>query len=455
VAKADKLEKYAHIEDKMRRTLAAMMDSVDEGVGRVVCELEKTGQTRRTLIFFLSDNGGPTHQNGSRNDPFSGLKGDVFEGGIRVPFIASWPGRIPAGQVLSAPVVSLDILPTALSAAGAEKIPAVHEGVNLLPWLEKKASAPEAKRFWLWCNKSVVRIGDLKETRNGNDVKAIDGTVVPGHIFSDLSKNPQELEAKELRNPEQRQMLANELDAWLRQLEADQKVMTPPEPPLKKAEKPALLRLESPAAGTRGDWVVCAAEPKVAFAGEQIQLTGSGNGQPVAVYLPIAPVELQNGQTLRVSATVSTSRSEPRESDIRLAVLQADGRITAESARQALPMRGYHFAAPAGGKTSGIRAARVEQTARPEMFFNAPKASRPVGTLKLAESVSSAPKIWVVELTRRNDRLFLSGRLGGEVSAQPVELGGDFFSFNAIGLACCYSPGEVLTISNVSVAVSR
>ena len=230
VAKTEKLPKYAHIQDDLRRRLAAMMDSLDEGVGLVLDELERTGQASRTLVFYLSDNGGPTHQSASRNDPFSGRKGDVHEGGIRVPFIAAWPGTIPAGQVVSDPVISLDILPTALAAAGVEKIPPIHEGKNLLPWLQGEAACAERALHWRWCHKRAVRIGTLKETRNGNDVQSIDGTTVPGHVFSDLKDNPQELAAQGLQSPETRQMLSAAMDEWQRRLEEDQKTLTPPEP---------------------------------------------------------------------------------------------------------------------------------------------------------------------------------------------------------------------------------
>ena len=227
VAREDKLQKYTSIDDKMRRQLAAMMDSVDEGVGHVLAELEKTGQTRETLIFFLSDNGGPTDKNGSRNNPLSGKKGDVHEGGIRVPFIMSWPGTIPSGQVLSGPVISLDILPTSLAAAGAETLPAIHDGKNLLPWLKGDAACPNEELFWFWRSKAAIRIGSLKETRNGNDVKAVDGTTIPGNIFADLAENPQELPSKAIVSPEKKQMLASRLDQWLAEVKKDQAVLTP------------------------------------------------------------------------------------------------------------------------------------------------------------------------------------------------------------------------------------
>ncbi len=88
---------------------------------------------------------------------------------------------------------------------------------------------------------------DLK-TPNIDALAASDGTVVPAKVFSNLRETPGEIPAKALQNPEQKQMLANELDAWLRQLEADQKTMPPPEPPLTKMKKPAVLTVSNVAA---------------------------------------------------------------------------------------------------------------------------------------------------------------------------------------------------------------
>jgi arylsulfatase A-like enzyme len=228
VARVDKLEKYAHIEHRGRRQLIAMMDSLDEGVGQVLDALVETGQLQNTLVWFLSDNGAPSHHNHSRNDPFSGRKGDMHEGGIRVPFLVSWPGTIPAGQVLDEPAIALDILRTSLAAAGIEA-PPVHDGANLLPWLKGECANPNQELFWTWRSKAAVRAGTLKETRNGNDVRAVDGTVVPGHIFADLAANPRELPAQEMECPEKRAMLAAKLDQWLESVQSDQQQLTPQE----------------------------------------------------------------------------------------------------------------------------------------------------------------------------------------------------------------------------------
>ena len=113
--------RYAHIPDKKRRIYAAMVDVMDRGIGDVVAALEKHGIRENTLLFFLSDNGGPqsspgkpTNWNGSSNTPFRGGKGNMYDGGVHVPFILSWPARIAGGQTYEAPVHALDIAATAV-----------------------------------------------------------------------------------------------------------------------------------------------------------------------------------------------------------------------------------------------------------------------------------------------------------------------------------------------------
>jgi arylsulfatase A-like enzyme len=226
-AKPELLRQYAHIPNNLRRTFVAMMHSLDEGVGEVLDALVATGQLQNTLVWFLSDNGAPTHQNASRNNPFSGRKGDIHEGGIRVPFIVSWPAVIPGKQVLGDPVMALDILPTSIAAAGAKSIPEVYDGENLMPWLSGATDCgPNAELFWRFVNRSAVRIGDLKETRNGPDVRAVDGSTVPGHIFVNLRENPAELPEMALQCPESRKILETSLDNWIRRQESDQQHMT-------------------------------------------------------------------------------------------------------------------------------------------------------------------------------------------------------------------------------------
>ena len=123
----DRLAKFPDIADKKRRKYAAMLLAMDEAIGRVRQELVAAGLVENTLVFFLSDNGGPTMPgttiNASRNTPLRGSKRTTLEGGIRVPFVISWPGHLEPG-VYAQPVIQLDATATALAAAGVETPPA-------------------------------------------------------------------------------------------------------------------------------------------------------------------------------------------------------------------------------------------------------------------------------------------------------------------------------------------
>jgi arylsulfatase A-like enzyme len=128
--------------------------TVDEAVGRVLAALDSSAQRQRTLVFFFSDNGGPMtkrNANASNNTPLRGQKGDVFEGGIRVPFLVSWPGRIEAGRSYDLPVSSLDVFPTALAAAKSKrdaKLPPL-DGVDLVPFLTgANRGVPHPILYW-------------------------------------------------------------------------------------------------------------------------------------------------------------------------------------------------------------------------------------------------------------------------------------------------------------------
>ncbi len=227
VAKKGKMAKYAHLTGT-RRVLAAMMDSVDEGVGKVVSEIRATGQEANTMVWFLSDNGGETPHNGSVNGPLAGRKGHLFEGGIRVPFIVAFPGTLPAGQVESEPISSLDILPTSMALAGAYSIPEIYDGHNVLPWLQGQSDCPSKELFWSFWGNFALRMGDYKQVRsNRTDVKTVDGRAVPGHFASNIRENPGEDPDFPLESPERLKLLNERLDQRIAQLRADQKVLKP------------------------------------------------------------------------------------------------------------------------------------------------------------------------------------------------------------------------------------
>jgi arylsulfatase A-like enzyme len=128
------LERFPLLTGK-RKIYAAMVSAVDDGVGRVMAELKTQGIDNHTLVFFLSDNGGRSGV--ANNGPLRGLKGRTYEGGVRVPFAARWPGHLPSGIEYPHPVSSLDIHATALALAGvADQFADRTEGVNLMPFVD-------------------------------------------------------------------------------------------------------------------------------------------------------------------------------------------------------------------------------------------------------------------------------------------------------------------------------
>ncbi len=175
-AKEEDLKRFAHIKDELRRTTLAMIACMDDNVGRMLDVLKEEKLEKNTLIFFLSDNGGYP-DNGSLNAPYSGGKSQMLEGGIHVPFIMQWKGTLPAAKVYEEPVISLDILPTTLAAAGGEIRPEWQfDGVNLLPFiLGKEEGAPHEALFWrynAWSSRPeldgwAIREGDWMLVRNG------------------------------------------------------------------------------------------------------------------------------------------------------------------------------------------------------------------------------------------------------------------------------------------------
>lgn len=159
------LDRFATIEDPLRRTYAAMVSAVDDGVGRVLDALDDLKLADNTLVFFLSDNGGASN-NGSINDPLRANKGTIYEGGMRVPFAFRWPGKVPAGIDFDHPVSSMDILGTMADLTGVE-IAADRplDGVSLMPYLSgEKQGAPHEVLFWQMFDKghSAMRSGDDK-----------------------------------------------------------------------------------------------------------------------------------------------------------------------------------------------------------------------------------------------------------------------------------------------------
>ncbi len=161
------LELFKHIEDVRRRTYAAMVYRLDVNVGRIIKTLKEEGLEGKTLVVFISDNGGPVDQNASINAPLNGQKGILLEGGIRVPFIMKWPGKLPAGVIYENPVISLDFAPTFIAAAGGQVSEDDNmDGVNLIPWLTgQREGKPHNSFNWRFTISAAVRDGDWKLIR--------------------------------------------------------------------------------------------------------------------------------------------------------------------------------------------------------------------------------------------------------------------------------------------------
>lgn len=165
-----RLKKFASIEDKTRRTYAAMMSAMDDAIGLVLAQLKDAGLEKNTLVCFISDNGGPTMPgvtvNGSVNLPLRGSKRTTLEGGIRVPYVISWPGTLEPGK-FEHPAIQLDLHATALAVAGVKATPEMKlDGVNLLPHLSgEMKTPPHDALYWRFGPQTAIRAGDYKLVR--------------------------------------------------------------------------------------------------------------------------------------------------------------------------------------------------------------------------------------------------------------------------------------------------
>lgn len=181
-------------------TYAKMMMNMDANIGRILAALEEQGMTQDTIVMFTSDNGGERYSN---TWPLSGYKGELLEGGIRVPMIVRWPGRIPAGSVSEQVFISMDTVPTFVAAAGG-KAPAIMDGMNILPQMLGEAPV---KRTLFWRmragDQAAVRDGDWKYLRLGGKE----------HLF-DVRKDPRERAQQKDVHPEIMAALKARWEEW-------------------------------------------------------------------------------------------------------------------------------------------------------------------------------------------------------------------------------------------------
>ncbi|BAK67182.1 putative arylsulfatase [Sphingobium sp. SYK-6] len=184
-------------------TFAKMVQALDKGVGKVLAALEAQGMTQDTIVVFTSDNGGERF---SKVWPFDGMKGDLLEGGIRVPMMMRWPGKIPAGSRSAQIAMTMDYMPTFLATAGGSADPAFpSDGINLMPAaLGQSAPAPRTV-FWRY------KAGEQAAARSG-DWKMLS---VNGHEYLfNLADDKQERANLKDSNPELFSKLKDEWRAW-------------------------------------------------------------------------------------------------------------------------------------------------------------------------------------------------------------------------------------------------
>jgi arylsulfatase A-like enzyme len=162
----EEMTKIPGVKPQARSVYAAMTNEFDKGVGALIKTLERLNLTENTIVWFLSDNGGMKRT--SDNRPLKGAKWSSYEGGLRVPFVVSWPGKIKPGTVFNAPVTSLDIGATSVALAGGELSKAELDGKNITPYITNKTKeAPHKELFWRIGrnykeNSGVLRVGDYK-----------------------------------------------------------------------------------------------------------------------------------------------------------------------------------------------------------------------------------------------------------------------------------------------------
>lgn len=159
-------DQYAHIQSPKKRIYYAMIHALDDAVGSIMNNLKELGLEENTLVVFLSDNGGATYTGAADNSPLKGGKFTNFEGGIRVPFMMQWKGKLPAGMVYEPPVSALDIFATTAQVAQLQ-LPEDREfdGVNLLPYLLDSAyqnQVPHPALYWRSAYHKAIRKGPWK-----------------------------------------------------------------------------------------------------------------------------------------------------------------------------------------------------------------------------------------------------------------------------------------------------
>jgi arylsulfatase A-like enzyme len=195
------LKQYSEDATANRTKYMAMVTCMDEAIGEIMARLRTLGLEKDTLVLFFADNGGTKVGD---NGPLRGFKGQMFEGGLRVPFLARWPGQLPAGRVSDDFLTSLEVFPTLARVAGAEPPKdVILDGFEMLPVLQGMQVSPRKEVFWQRRSDRAARVGQYKWVESASGSGLFD-------LSSDLG------EQRDLRRdrPDVLKQVQNRWSAW-------------------------------------------------------------------------------------------------------------------------------------------------------------------------------------------------------------------------------------------------
>ena len=229
VARAKFLKMYEHL-PMPRRVAAALCAEADDSVGQIMTHLRERGLLNNTLIFFASDNGAASPskrgEGGSSNAPYREYKTSLFEGGIRLPGIVSWPGKVPAGVVSDQPVIGMDIFATAAEAMGAE-VPQDRtiDGRSWFPLFKNPNATIHDAIFFEWAGQYAVRSGKWKYVQNGfynmETSRKNRATGADAVYLSDVTADPGEHKNLRAQFPEVADRLGKLHEQWRAEIAKD------------------------------------------------------------------------------------------------------------------------------------------------------------------------------------------------------------------------------------------
>jgi arylsulfatase A-like enzyme len=206
--KLTKLEARGKAMERFERYFGAIT-CMDEAIGELLQSLTEFGQDKNTLVMFMSDNGGSG--NGG-NTPLRGSKSSMWEGGLRVPFVAWWPGKLPAGKVIDEFLTTLELMPTISAATGAALPAGVKvDGFDMLPILRGEKKSPREAMFWQRRSDKAARVGNWKWIGTENGDRLFD-------LRADIS------ETKDLskEKPDVAAMMKARFEAWRKEMDASE-----------------------------------------------------------------------------------------------------------------------------------------------------------------------------------------------------------------------------------------